>query len=121
MFELKRDYNKEFDQLESFKHEQIYAIKERNEQIIELQQNLKHAEDVTVPEAHELENPNHIFEVNEDEIKVEKYLTKEEKARLDEAEAKRLAREALLKGDNVGQRGLKTMMGGELVFKKDKS
>jgi hypothetical protein len=43
-----------------------------------------------------------IFEVADDEIKVEKYLTKEEKARLAEIEAKRLAREALLKGDNVG-------------------
>lgn len=62
-----------------------------------------------------------IFEVADDEIKVEKYLTKEEKARLAEIEAKRLAREALLKGDNVGQRGLKAMMGGELVFKKDKN
>ena len=26
-----------------------------------------------------------------------------------------------MKGDNVGQRGLKIMMGGELVFKKDKN
>lgn len=67
-----------------------------------------------------MEKPNRIFEVADDEIKVEKYLTKEEKARLAEIEAKRLAREALLKGDNVGQRGLKVMMGGELIFKKDK-
>lgn len=68
-----------------------------------------------------MEKPNRIFEVADDEIKVEKYLTKEEKARLAEIEAKRLAREALLKGDNVGQRGLKVMMGGELIFKKDKN
>ena len=121
VFELKRDYNKEFDALEAFKQEQIYAIKEKNEQIKELQENLKHPLDITLPNEHELEKPKLIFEVADDEIKVEKYLTKEEKARLAEIEAKRLAREALLKGDNVGQRGLKAMMGGELVFKKDKN
>jgi len=63
---------------------------------------LKHAIDVAEYIEHELEKPNKIFDVADDEIKVEKYLTKEEKARLAEIEAKRLAREALLKGDNVG-------------------
>lgn len=37
IFELKRDYNKEFMILEAYKQEQIYAIKEKNEQIVELQ------------------------------------------------------------------------------------
>jgi hypothetical protein len=60
-----------------------------------------------VPEKHILEKPDHIFEVNEDEITVEKYLTKDERARLAEVERIRLEREALLSGDNVGQRGLK--------------
>lgn len=41
IFELKRDYNKEFMTLENYKQEQIYVIKEKNEQIVELQQNLK--------------------------------------------------------------------------------
>lgn len=31
IFELKRDYNKEFMILETYKQEQIYAIKEKNE------------------------------------------------------------------------------------------
>ena len=31
IFELKRDYNKEFMILEAYKQEQIYAIKEKNE------------------------------------------------------------------------------------------
>jgi len=45
----------------------------------------------------------------------------EERARLEEEEKKRLEREAKLKGDTVGQRGLKVMMGGELTFKKEKN
>jgi hypothetical protein len=49
-------------------------------------------------------------------------LTKEERAVLDEEQRKIAEREAALKGDNVGQRGLKTMMGGtELNLKKEKN
>ncbi len=70
---------------------------------------------------HPLENPKHIFEVAEDEIKVEKYLTAEDRARLEEEERKRLEREAKLKGDTVGMRGLTIMMKGELTFKKEKN
>ena len=62
-----------------------------------------------------------IFEVKDDEILVEKYLTKEERAKLDEEKRKIDERERALQGDNVGQRGLKSMMGGtELNLKKDK-
>lgn len=49
-----------------------------------------------------LENPKLIFEVKDDEIKVEKYLTAEDRARLEEEERKRLEREAKLKGDTIG-------------------
>ena len=41
---------------------------------------------------------------------------------MEEAERKRLEKEALLQGDNLGQRGLKQMLGGnELTFKKEKN
>jgi hypothetical protein len=36
VFDLKRDFNKEFDSFERFKEEQLFSIKEKNEQIIEL-------------------------------------------------------------------------------------
>lgn len=69
-----------------------------------------------------MENPDAIIAPPAaDEIKVEKYLTKEERAQLEEERRIREAREAALKGDTVGQRGLKAMMGGtELNLKKDK-
>lgn len=67
-----------------------------------------------------MENPGHIFDVKESEITVERYLTKEERAKLDEERRKIEERERAMQGDNVGQRGLKTMMGGtELNLKKD--
>ena len=41
---------------------------------------------------------------------------------MEEAERKKAEKESLLQGDNIGMRGLKTMMGGnELIMKKDKS
>lgn len=121
VFELKRDFNKEFAQLDAFKQEQIYVIKEKNEAIMELQENLKQEPTLYVAKTDPLENPKNIFEVKDDEIKVEKYLTAEEKERLAEEERKRLEREAKLKGDTVGMRGLMTMMNGELIFKKEKN
>jgi hypothetical protein len=41
IFELKRDYNKEFDSLEKFKEECLFTIKEKNDLIRELLTNLK--------------------------------------------------------------------------------
>jgi hypothetical protein len=88
-----------------------------------LLENLKQEEEIEEPETnHPLEHPEAILEVKEDEIKVEKYLTKEERAA--EAEARRIEeeRQAALMGDNVGQRGLKHMLGGtELNLKKEKN
>ena len=88
IFELKRDYNKEFDSLERFKEDQIFLIREKNELIKELLLNLKTEDDLFEPETHILENPDHIFDVKESDIKVEKYLTKDERARLDEERRK---------------------------------
>lgn len=121
IFELKRDFNNEFEKLKKDKEEENYKIKDKMDQIAELQQNLKQEIEVYVEKTHPLEFPKRIFDVDPSEIKVEKYLTAEEKARLAEEERKRLEREAKLKGDTVGQRGLKVMMGGELTFKKEKN
>jgi hypothetical protein len=60
--------------------------------------------------------------VDESEVNVPRYLTKEERAIKEEEERKAREREEALKGDNVQQRGLKSMMGGnELNLKKDKN
>jgi hypothetical protein len=122
VFDLKKDFNKEFLDLEKYKEDQSFAIKEKNELISELLENLKQTEELFEPEPHPLETPETILKVNEDEIKVEKYLTKEERAVLEAERQRQAEREAALKGDNVGQRGLQTMMGGtELNLKKDKA
>jgi hypothetical protein len=88
IFELKRDYNKEFDQLERFKEDQIFLIKEKNELIKELLANLKTEDELFQPDHHILENPEHIFDVKESEVTVERYLTKEERAKVEEERRK---------------------------------
>lgn len=118
---MKTDFNKEFTELENYKDELSFSIKEKNELISELLFSLKQEEELFEPKPHILEDPENIFKISDDEIKVEKYLTKEERAILAEEKRIREEREAALKGDNVGQRGLKVMMGGtELNLKKDK-
>lgn len=90
--------------------------------IQELLDNLKQTEDLFVPTSHPSETPETILTVDPSEIRVEKYYTKEERAAQEEERKRQEAREAALKGDNVGQRGLKYMMGGtELNLKKDKA
>jgi hypothetical protein len=81
IYELKRDYNAEFTALESYKQDQLYVIKEKMEAIAELQANLKQEPELFDPKPHPLETPKIIFDVAEDEIKCEKYLTQEERAR----------------------------------------
>lgn len=84
VFELKTDFNKEFSELENYKEELSFSIKEKNELIGELLFSLKQEEELFEPKPHPLEDPENIFKISDDEIKVERYLTKEERAILAE-------------------------------------
>jgi hypothetical protein len=122
IFKLKERFNEEFKALEAEKTEAIFKIKECQETINDLLESLGQEpdKDTEIP-THILENPDHILKIEESDITVEKYLTAAEKERLAEVERLRLEKEALLKQDNVGRRGLKAMYGGtELVMKIDK-
>ena len=77
VFELKRDFNEEFKELENQKKEHIFYIKEKNEIIKDLLESLQQPIELDEPQPHLLEDPEHILEITEDEVKVEKYLTKE--------------------------------------------
>jgi len=123
IFQLKKNFNKEFISLEQYKMDRIFDIREKNAQIQELLENLKQEEEIEDPDTnHPLERPEEILEVRDDEIKVVRYLTKEERAAAEEVRRIEEARQAALMGDNVGQRGLKHMLGGtELNLKKEKN
>ena len=60
------------------------------------------------------EIPENFLSVKDSDIGVERYLSPAERQRIAEEEAQEAARRAAQKGDNVGERGLKDMMGGTL-------
>jgi hypothetical protein len=120
VFNLKGEYNKEFESFQKFKDDQIFSIQERNNRITEILEDLKREETLFNPKSHGLETPEDILVVKSDEVTVTKFLTAEERAV--EEEKKRIEQERLkaLEGDNVGQRGIKVMLGGTLELKKNK-
>jgi len=120
VYELKKEFNKKFTKLRDDKETTLGNISEKNETIKELLENLQYEEELFSHTEHPLEDPENILVVNDDEIKVERYLTATERAEKAEAERKEAERLAKLQGDNVGQRGVKAMMGGVLNLKKDK-
>ena len=97
IFELKRDFNKEFEVLEKHKNDHIFTIGEKNDQIKDLLENLKEPINIENFQTALEEKPEHIFELNEKtEINVERFLTKEQREELEEIERKQQEREALL-------------------------
>jgi len=103
VFELKRDFNKEFETLEKFKNDHIFAIGEKNEQIRDLLESLNEPIDVEQFIADLSERPEHIFELDEKtEIQCERVYTAAQRAEMEEADRKKAEKEALLQGDNLG-------------------
>ena len=49
IFELKKDFNKEFEDLEKNKEDQLFVIKEKNDAIREILQNLKQKDNIFEP------------------------------------------------------------------------
>ena len=120
VFQLKRDFNAEFQKLKDLKENKITEIDEKNDIIRELLENLGEPDEIQEIEPDE--DPEAILHVAEEEVKIEKYLTKEQRAIVEEQRRIQEEKEARLRGDNLQMRGLKTMMGGaELVMRKEKN
>ncbi|KAM4675995.1 cilia- and flagella-associated protein 43 [Discoglossus pictus] len=117
--EVKTAFNKEFDSVCRQKEQEVSRVKERNQRIMEIMNELNTEEKLLEPTFSDNEKPERSLTVEDSEIKVEKYLTPEQKARAEqlakEEEAKRLAAQA----DNAKQRALSDMMGGVLEMKKE--
>lgn len=116
---IKEAFNKEFNDVYSKKEQEISKVKEKNKRIAKIIDYLALDESVEEPEMSVAEKPELLLEVDDSEITVEKYLTPEQQAKLDEEkrlEEERLARE---KGDNARERALDMMMGGVLEIKKE--
>merc|ERR1719405_134663 len=78
-------------------------------------------EEVPAPVLHEHETANSVLEVKDSEVKAEKWISPEEKKRIEDERLKEEERIRKLQENNPGQRALNQMMGGTLKTKKDLS
>ena len=117
---FKEGFNLEFEKLENLKEKQLESIEEKNALIAEKQQELNTEINTFKAESHPLEDPQEMLKVREEEITVEKYLTKEEKVALEEKRRKEEERLRLLNSDDSKKQALYNMMWGTIENKSTK-
>ncbi|XP_078268914.1 cilia- and flagella-associated protein 43 isoform X2 [Rhinoraja longicauda] len=118
IYNIKAEFNKEFDATYKQKELEIARVNDRNVRIREIIMQLDMDEDVWVPIMSNNEKPERDLEVLKSEISAEQYLTEEQKAKLEEEFNTKQLRMLLAKADNLRERALNDMMGGVLEAKK---
>lgn len=116
---LKREFNKEFEELCNAKSEQISIINEKNQKIEELLRDLKESMEIFEVKKDRYEQPDLILKVQESDVSIPKYLTKEEREKLEEEKRKEEERIKALQSDTLGRRGIVKMMDGVLEVKRE--
>ena len=113
-------FNEAFAKVKARKLDDIHKIMDLNQRLREINKELGNHDEVVDPGIAPAEESDRILTVQDDEIGVKRFVSREEQARLDE-EAKREAdRLAKQNGDDPAERALKMMMGGRLDRDKDK-
>ncbi|XP_073210543.1 cilia- and flagella-associated protein 43 isoform X4 [Lepidochelys kempii] len=118
IYKVKTAFNKEFDTVARQKEQEIARVKERNLRIQEIVEQLELQEEVWEPALTDDEIPERALTVQDSEIKVEKYLTPEQRAKA-EMMAKIEMERRLASLNSARQRALYDMMNGVLEIKKE--
>ncbi|PIK58588.1 putative WD repeat-containing protein 96-like [Apostichopus japonicus] len=119
IYRIKQQFNKEFSDTYKQREQEIARIEDKNQRIRKILEDLKTSEDIWQPQMDSDEKPEKLLTVDDSEVKVDKFITPDQQAKLDEeakAEAEKKLKE---KGDNVRDRALNMMMGGVLEIKKE--
>ncbi|XP_052225547.1 cilia- and flagella-associated protein 43-like isoform X5 [Dreissena polymorpha] len=119
IFRVKQVFNKEFDELFIKKEQEIGKIAEKNKRIKKIIADLEFVEDVIEPSLTIAEKPEMMLTVNDDEVKVEKFYTPEQRKIMEKKQKEEEERRARERGDNARERALNEMMGGVLEVKKE--
>ncbi|XP_070541265.1 cilia- and flagella-associated protein 43-like isoform X2 [Ptychodera flava] len=119
LYRIRTAFNKEFDEVYKMKEMEIARIKEKNTRIRKILEDLDSGEAVWQPEWSIDEKPERLLEVSDSEVKVEKYISPEQQAKLDEEAKIEEERRLREKADNARERALDMMMGGVLEVKKE--
>lgn len=115
---IKRHFNKQFDQVFRQKQSEIAKIAEKNERITEISHDTGVEFELLQPQFDDSEKTELVFEVEDEEVEVERVLTEEQQALLEEERRLEEARRAN-KGDNARDRALLEMMDGVLEVKSE--
>ncbi|XP_038265649.1 cilia- and flagella-associated protein 43 isoform X4 [Dermochelys coriacea] len=118
IYKVKTAFNEEFDTVARQKEQEIARVKERNLRIQEIVEQLELQEEVWEPVLTDDEIPEQALTVQDSEIKVEKYLTPEQRAKA-EMMAKVEMERRLAALNSARQRALYDMMSGVLEIKKE--
>ncbi|KFW70219.1 WD repeat-containing protein 96, partial [Pygoscelis adeliae] len=118
IYKVKTAFNKEFDIVARQKEQEIARVKERNLRIREILAQLDLQVKVWEPALTDDEIPERALTVQDSEIKVEKYLTQEEREKAEMLAELEIER-CLAAMDNERLRALNDMMGGVLEVKKE--
>ncbi|KAM6066889.1 cilia- and flagella-associated protein 43 [Chlamydotis macqueenii] len=118
IYKVKTAFNKEFDIVARRKEQEIAQVKERNLRIREILAQLDLQVEVWEPALTDDEIPERVLTVQDSEIKVEKYLTQQEREKAGML-AKLEMERRLAATDNERLRALNDMMGGVLEVKKE--
>ena len=81
---MKLGFNKAFDAVYQLKKGEMKRISDRNTRIRKVMKDLGINDEVFEPSWTSDENPEMLLDVNDDEIKVEKYVSEEEQVKLEE-------------------------------------
>ncbi|XP_043836344.1 cilia- and flagella-associated protein 43-like [Dromiciops gliroides] len=119
IYKIKTTFNNEFDATFQQKQLEIARVRERNIRIQEIITDLELGEEVWQPEIEDCEKPDLVLTVEDNEIKVEKYLTPWQKEQAALAAAKELERLLLAQRNDFRRRALMEMMNGVLEVKKE--
>mmetsp|Transcript_66282 Transcript_66282/g.215662 ORF Transcript_66282/g.215662 Transcript_66282/m.215662 type:complete len:1692 (-) Transcript_66282:108-5183(-) len=119
--EYRLSFNELFKKCQGDKKGVMDQIKEKVARMKAILGELQITEEVPEPELEDVEDADAVLAVKDREIKVEKWISPEEQAAIDEAKRKEEERLRKQRENDAGQRALNQMMGGTLKTKKDLS
>ena len=118
IIKIKEVFNGEFNKLMQYRQNQNELINDKNKRIVEICEELKKPQEMIIGQKNLFENPETLLEVKPSDIGFKRYLSKEEREKLEKERLKEEERQRLLAEDDSSQRALQKMMAGTLEEKK---
>ena len=115
---IKEAFNKEFEKIMKVRQSQNELINDKNKRIEEICEELKKPNECIISRTNIVESNEDVLEVDPAEVGFERYLSREEREKLEKERLKEEERLRKLAEDDASVRALAKMMGGTLEEKK---